>query len=73
MLYHGKLQIVDNRMYFHCTFFLFIKAYDCYDKRISSQKERQKNLAEQLKMFLEELEKYAAKVCCYLLWCVCIN
>jgi len=36
-------------------------AYDCYDKRISSQKERQKNLAEQLKMFLEELEKYAAK------------
>ena len=66
MLYHGKLQIAEQQNV-HGRFFLFIKAYDCYDKRISSQKERQKNLAEQLKMFLEELEKYAAKVCCYML------
>eukprot|EP00112_Aurelia_sp_Birch-Aquarium-sp1_P000887 Seg1086.5 transcript_id=Seg1086.5/GoldUCD/mRNA.D3Y31 product="RUN domain-containing protein 1" protein_id=Seg1086.5/GoldUCD/D3Y31 len=36
-------------------------AYECYDKRVASEKERQKNLAEQLRMLLEELEKYAAK------------
>ena len=41
---------------------LFPKAYDCYDKRVTCQKERQKNLTDQFKMLLDELEKYAAKV-----------
>ena len=40
----------------------FIQAYECYDRRVASEKERQKNLAEQLRMLLEELEKYAARV-----------
>ncbi|XP_065072091.1 RUN domain-containing protein 1-like isoform X2 [Rhopilema esculentum] len=36
-------------------------AYECYDKRVTCEKERQKNLADQLRMLLNELEKYAAK------------
>eukprot|EP00794_Sanderia_malayensis_P014532 gene14532-16034_t len=36
-------------------------AFDSYDKRLAAEKERQRNLAEQLKLLLDELEKYASK------------